>query len=326
MATFNGLFNKAGTEPDPAWISAGDKAVVAYDQSKVSYDFTTLPFEPSAQVGIEDYIGPVEVRPAGSKGWGLFTTRPVKVGEMVLCERALGVSTTSSHTAMIAANHKENRFNTQSQHDLGSLLIYRASRDPTLNAKLALLSSHRGHRVSKTIPPTSSLRHGGIDLPHHPPLSAHHIYGIIKVNAFAIRRSKAEPSTAARLALQRSLYDPKYKAMHGLRQKPRQLVFNPRNAIMEAARSPPDAAHAMKPGLSPRAAMALGPIAVQRAITDTPPEQRMVDLNMADSNGLTALHYAVIIKDVATCRVLIQAGADVNAQVREHRQAFPSFD
>jgi hypothetical protein len=34
------------------------------------------------------YIGPVEVRKTKGKGRGLFTTKPVKAGELILCEKA----------------------------------------------------------------------------------------------------------------------------------------------------------------------------------------------------------------------------------------------
>jgi hypothetical protein len=38
------------------------------------------------------YIGPIEVRPAGSKGRGLFTTKAVKAGDILLYEKAFTYS------------------------------------------------------------------------------------------------------------------------------------------------------------------------------------------------------------------------------------------
>lgn len=36
------------------------------------------------------YIGPVEIRQTESKGRGLFLTKPVKAGDLLLCEKAFG--------------------------------------------------------------------------------------------------------------------------------------------------------------------------------------------------------------------------------------------
>lgn len=38
------------------------------------------------------YIGPVEIKQTGSKGRGLFTTEPVKAGDLLLCEKAFSVA------------------------------------------------------------------------------------------------------------------------------------------------------------------------------------------------------------------------------------------
>ena len=57
-----------------------------------TYDFTYLwkhpPTSEEPCVDFATYIGPMEARETESRGRGLFTTKPVKAGELLLCEKA----------------------------------------------------------------------------------------------------------------------------------------------------------------------------------------------------------------------------------------------
>ncbi|CAH0004316.1 unnamed protein product [Clonostachys byssicola] len=62
------------------------------EQERGLYDFAGMQRDASAKrpphLDFATYVGPVEVRPSGSKGRGLFTTKAVKAGELLLCEKA----------------------------------------------------------------------------------------------------------------------------------------------------------------------------------------------------------------------------------------------
>lgn len=62
------------------------------EQERGLYDFARMQREASSQrpphLDFATYIGPVEIGLSGSKGRGLFTTRAVKAGDLLLCEKA----------------------------------------------------------------------------------------------------------------------------------------------------------------------------------------------------------------------------------------------
>ncbi|VUC29601.1 unnamed protein product [Clonostachys rosea] len=62
------------------------------EQEHGLYDFARMQREALAthppHLDFATYVGPVEVRPASSKGRGLFTTKAVKAGDLLLCEKA----------------------------------------------------------------------------------------------------------------------------------------------------------------------------------------------------------------------------------------------
>lgn len=43
------------------------------------------------------YIGPVEIKDADSKGRGMFVTKPIKAGDMLLCEKAFAFAYVPEH-------------------------------------------------------------------------------------------------------------------------------------------------------------------------------------------------------------------------------------
>lgn len=50
------------------------------------------------------YVGSVAVRPSPGRGRGLFTTKPVKAGELLLCEKAFAYSYASKETPASRCN------------------------------------------------------------------------------------------------------------------------------------------------------------------------------------------------------------------------------
>jgi tetratricopeptide (TPR) repeat protein len=63
-----------------------------FEQETGYYNFALLQVEAEKlkppQLDHATYIGPIEVRSAGSKGRGLFVTNAVKAGDLLLCEKA----------------------------------------------------------------------------------------------------------------------------------------------------------------------------------------------------------------------------------------------
>jgi len=62
------------------------------EESCGQYDFVKMQEEAKSnnppQLDHATYIGPVEVRPSPGRGRGLFTTKPIKAGELLFCEKA----------------------------------------------------------------------------------------------------------------------------------------------------------------------------------------------------------------------------------------------
>lgn len=68
-----------------------------------AYDFRSMYRQAEATPPIIDcatYTGPVAVRDAGHRGRGLFTTRPVKAGELLFCEKAFAYSYAHNHDSV----------------------------------------------------------------------------------------------------------------------------------------------------------------------------------------------------------------------------------
>lgn len=72
-----------------------------------SYDFKSMYGQAAKTPPLVDcatYIGPVAVRDAGSRGKGLFTTQPVKAGELLFCEKAFAYCYAGSDSATGRSN------------------------------------------------------------------------------------------------------------------------------------------------------------------------------------------------------------------------------
>lgn len=65
-----------------------DQVEVAIDQKNGVYDYMTLPFNPDQQNEVEDFYGPIEILFAEGKGRGIFVTRDMFPGELLLVEKA----------------------------------------------------------------------------------------------------------------------------------------------------------------------------------------------------------------------------------------------
>lgn len=96
------------------------------------------------------YIGPVVVKPAEGRGRGLFTTRAVKAGELLLCEKAfsqcyadLGNTPESSSSKItLLINTHTNRMVVGTHGDLITKIVQQLWRNPSLAS--AFTSLHHG--------------------------------------------------------------------------------------------------------------------------------------------------------------------------------------
>ncbi|KAE8350677.1 hypothetical protein BDV28DRAFT_150698 [Aspergillus coremiiformis] len=93
------------------------------------------------------YIGPVAVRSSGSRGRGLFTTKPVAVGELLLCEKAFAYSSfepTSRGSQSIASwiNTESSIITNGAQAELFNLTLQKLHKNPSLIPDFNQL--HRG--------------------------------------------------------------------------------------------------------------------------------------------------------------------------------------
>ena len=175
-------------------------------QANGKYDFLRL-VSPKAKINtncIAEYIGPVEVRKAGSKGRGLFLTGDVKPRTLLFFEPALAnasldtVSKTKQFT--FALNYEQNTSNEGSQHELINNLVCSASKNPQLNARLAVLSfSGGGQSTQMNIPSISSIRDGR--LTEVPPVSALQIANIVKTNSFGSSVARCHLNTTSHTTL-----------------------------------------------------------------------------------------------------------------------------
>lgn len=84
------------------------------------------------------YIGPVEIRTSEGRGRGLFTTRDVAVGEMLLCEKAFAycfadkaTRSAASRTSLLLNTHTKQCF-MGTQADLITTIVRKLRQNPSL--------------------------------------------------------------------------------------------------------------------------------------------------------------------------------------------------
>lgn len=272
----------------PEFSSARAKVVTALAQSRGDYDFMTLPWTPQEQAAVAPYYGPIEIKQTAGKGWGLFVTRDVPAGTLLLAEPALAFALERPDVMMLS-------------HDAGSTvtvgaapelrwdLILQSNSDDDLRSKLALLAhDKRGRDASTPIPSMDDVRFHRLPVPATP-LSAERVAGIVSVNVFSFTVLPAA-SKAAREGCVRVPATVFRDAVPDVR-------FSPRNIIMFAVaegRCTPDTLRA--------------------AIAATPAAERVRAINEGDAQGITALMIAVSRGKPDLVAVLISEGAAVNTQ------------
>ncbi|KAF8850697.1 SET domain-containing protein [Acephala macrosclerotiorum] len=93
------------------------------------------------------YIGPVAVRSSGSRGRGLFTTKAVKSGDLLLCEKAFVhafVDTRKEHSrdVTLLLNAETNAMTMGAQGELIRMIVQKLHRNPSLAS--IITSLHHG--------------------------------------------------------------------------------------------------------------------------------------------------------------------------------------
>ncbi|TEY48900.1 hypothetical protein BOTCAL_0290g00120 [Botryotinia calthae] len=141
--------------PNNAAATTGLKRVSrrVKEQESGIYDFGSIYKELSAtrppHLDHATYVGPVVVKSSPGRGQGLFTTRAVKTGELLLCEKAFahcyaGVSEDSGVHAKttLLINVHTNRMMVGTQGDLITAIVQKLWKNPSLIPKFHAL--HRG--------------------------------------------------------------------------------------------------------------------------------------------------------------------------------------
>ena len=102
--------------------------------------------QPSPRLDRAGYIGPIEVRKCAieSHGRGLFTTKAVKAGELLLCEKAFATAFASYDSAAIAetslpkdAKPDESNWKLKLRSELALTTFYKLSRNPSVVSAFA---------------------------------------------------------------------------------------------------------------------------------------------------------------------------------------------
>lgn len=288
-------------------------------------DVMTIPFTLEGQTkrGVATYIGPLTVRDTGTnRGWGVFLTRDVRSGEVLIIERPVAACWVHPDDPVLKQMSGEGL----PDHGISAALTYLvqtpgADADGQIAARLATLSSRFGPRWALTPPSDAALR--GEEMLQVPPmtaLSARQIRGIAESNCHrAIARCK-EATTAQRRPL-KGLLDPaslrQFAAVQAFNIQNRgkvELLCNTRlqkaamidllNALAGVTQSL-DKAHAF-------AEAARSPSILKQLLSTMSPAQIKAELDVQNSNGATALHLAVEYGRREDVDALLAAGANPN--------------
>lgn len=174
---------------------------VASDQKNGKYDYLTLPFHPDKQVEIEDYYGPIEILFSEGKGRGLFVTRDVIPGELLMVEKAFAFH---EHTdAEIQQMDSVASMTEKGTQDYLRQEIKRmVHSDRKLNTKLSYLA-YSLKESNNIIPDMESFRTNEFAECDHI-CSDDQIAGAIDVNVFTFL-SSPEPTMSERIELSKTL-------------------------------------------------------------------------------------------------------------------------
>ncbi len=295
-----------GLPADKAWEDQLAKTKAAIECSKNgSYDLMTFPFDPARQLecDVAEYFGPIVVRMCKNpnRGRGLFLTRDVKAGELLLVERAQSFCFGDSNTVLFAVNHEDRTVNTKSQHGLAQDLVLLANKDTRANSLMSYLytgAMDGNGNSSLPILDLNMLRPGGPDLPLAPQLSACDIKHIVKMNAFGFKTC-SEPGASERKSIIDVMKRPLHIDVSGDHECAGAARLRPHTPLIEALM------HSHHASLTPNQVANL--IALASASGKN-------NLNEAGLHGLTALHHTVLQRNEFACRALLKAGADPNVK------------
>lgn len=129
-----------------------------------AYDFRALQREAKQlhppHLDHATYVGPIEIRKIDHKGRGLFVTKAVNVGELLLCEKAFGRANAKASTGgeMITARMTiagKRRGFRETQPDLDTCLVHKMDRNPSLARQLTNLYYGQNHEADKPLSETS---------------------------------------------------------------------------------------------------------------------------------------------------------------------------
>ena len=165
------------------------------EQSTGDYDFMTMSRSSNKKhnrLDHADYTSDTTIRDAGASGRGLFATKDIKAGQLILCEKALAVafeSDTAPHSYTIL-NHKTQRALTGTQATLLYTIVQKLVHYPELAAKFSDLHDGGGY-----YPKTSLQAAEGLV-----PVDAFRAQGIIEHNSFGCPTARSSSKAAQKEA------------------------------------------------------------------------------------------------------------------------------
>ncbi len=288
-----------GMPTEEAWEIQLVKTKTAIECStNGKYDLMKFPFDPEKQLqtDVAEYFGSIAVQMSKNPGMGrgLFLTKNVKAGEILLVERAQATCARDPKKVVQVHMNREIDPSKVRPHLIGLMedLVILATKDTRANALLSFLSM--GKEVGESSLPIldiDMLRPGGQDPPPAPQLSAYSIYLIAKTNSFVVMDSSI-PSTAGRRTLIERMKDPRKYRSFGSDEN---FKYVPVTQLMRILDSAPFSRSMFDSVLS----------ATSQA-----------ELNKSDANGFTALHVAALKANEYAFEALLQAGANPHAKTR----------
>lgn len=133
------------------------------EQTTGKYNFKQLQEEAKKlrppHLDVATYIGPVEIRQTESKGRGLFVTKAVKAGDLLLCEKAFshahinegasGEDDKGSSKISLSINPGTGQLFMGTQTDLIKIIVQKLYRNPSLAPAFTALH-HGGYEKAST--------------------------------------------------------------------------------------------------------------------------------------------------------------------------------
>jgi hypothetical protein len=122
------------------------------EQQSGKYDFRAIYDEASKlrppHLDHATFIGPVVIKPSTGRGRGLFTTKAVKAGDLILCEKAFAhcyandskEDSNNNFKVSILMNTHTNRITMGTQSDLISVIVQKLWKNPLLLPKFMELN------------------------------------------------------------------------------------------------------------------------------------------------------------------------------------------